>query len=52
MKNKVIIFCDFDGTITQRDVLDSIITDVYSFEKYKEVENKLLNWKIILVFYM
>ena len=43
MKNKVIIFCDFDGTITQRDVLDSIITDVYSFEKYKEVENKLLN---------
>jgi HAD superfamily phosphoserine phosphatase-like hydrolase len=40
--DKVIIYCDFDGTITKTDVLDKIITDIYSYDKYKEMENKLL----------
>ena len=43
MNNKFIIFSDFDGTITKNDILDGIITDIYSFDKYKEVENKLLS---------
>lgn len=43
MNNKFIIYSDFDGTITKSDILDGIITDIYSWEKYKEVENKLLS---------
>lgn len=46
MKNNLIIFSDFDGTITNRDVLDGIITEIYSFEKYKQVENELLSGKL------
>lgn len=42
MGEKFIIFSDFDGTITISDVLDGIITDAYSWNIYKEVENKLL----------
>jgi 2-hydroxy-3-keto-5-methylthiopentenyl-1-phosphate phosphatase len=42
MHNKFIIFSDFDGTITKSDILDGVITDVYSYDKYKEMENKLL----------
>ena len=46
MNNKIIIFSDFDGTITNSDVLDGIITDIYSWEKYKEVETKLLTGEL------
>lgn len=46
MNNKFIIFSDFDGTITKKDILDTIITDVYSWDIYKEVENKLLNGEL------
>jgi len=46
MKNNLIIFSDFDGTITNRDVLDGIITEIYSFEKYKQVENELLTGEL------
>lgn len=42
MNTKFIIYSDFDGTISKSDILDKIITDVYSFETYKEMENKLL----------
>lgn len=43
MNNQFIIYSDFDGTITKSDILDGIITDYYSYDKYKEVENKLLS---------
>ena len=43
VNNQFIIYSDFDGTITKSDILDGIITDVYSYDKYKEVENKLLS---------
>lgn len=46
MKKNFIIFSDFDGTITNCDVLDRIITEIYSYEKYKEVENLLLTGNI------
>lgn len=52
MKGKFIIFSDFDGTITKCDILDGIITDIFSFEKYKEVENKLLNGELIYEKYL
>jgi len=41
--NKYIFFIDFDGTITKQDTLDYIITQLYSYEKYKELEGNLLN---------
>jgi 2-hydroxy-3-keto-5-methylthiopentenyl-1-phosphate phosphatase len=43
MNNKFIIYSDFDGTITKSDILDGIITDVFSYEKYKQVETLLLS---------
>ena len=46
VKNKIIIFSDFDGTITKDDALDKIIIDLYSYEKYKDGENKLLSCEI------
>lgn len=52
MKDKIIIFSDFDGTITNQDVLDRIITDVYSFEKYKEVESKLIKNELLYEDYL
>ncbi len=51
MKN-IIIFSDFDGTITTTDTLDYIITDVYSFEVYKEIENKLFMKEITYEMYL
>lgn len=52
MVKNIIIFSDFDGTITNYDVLDTIITNVYSFEKYKEVENKLLSGELTFEKYL
>ena len=46
MSKKFIIFSDFDGTITNTDILDMIITNVYSYEKYKVAELNLLNGKL------
>jgi len=43
MNNQFIIYSDFDGTITKSDILDGIITDVFSYDKYKQVENELLS---------
>ena len=40
--SKYIIYSDFDNTITRYDILDKIIEEKYSYEKYKEVENLLL----------
>jgi HAD superfamily phosphoserine phosphatase-like hydrolase len=40
--SKIIIYSDFDNTISNYDILDKIITDKYSYEKYKEAENLLL----------
>jgi len=41
-----IIFSDFDNTITNHDILDKVITDIYSWDKYKEVESLLLSDKL------
>jgi len=41
-----VIYSDFDGTITNYDTLDQIITDVYSYDIYKEVEGLLLSNEI------
>ena len=43
---KIIIYSDFDGTITTYDAFDAIIEEVYSYSTYKKlerltVENKL-----------
>lgn len=46
MNTKYIIFSDFDGTISKEDTLDKIITDLYSFEKYKQLETLLLDNKL------
>ena len=43
---KFIIYSDFDGTISNYDTLDKIITDVYSYDTYKNFENKLLSNEI------
>lgn len=43
---KFIIYSDFDGTITTEDVLDKIITELYSYEKYKQLESDLINDKM------
>ena len=40
--SKIIIYSDFDNTISNYDILDKIITDKYSYAKYKEAENLLL----------
>ena len=40
--SKFIIYSDFDNTITNYDILDKIIEEKYSYDKYKEVENLLL----------
>ena len=40
--NKFIIYSDFDGTISKYDTLDKIVTDVYSYDTYKNFETKLL----------
>ena len=34
----MIIFCDFDGTITNSDLIDIIINNYYGKEKQKEFE--------------
>jgi HAD superfamily phosphoserine phosphatase-like hydrolase len=46
MKSNIIIFSDFDGTITKQDVLDDVITKIFSFDIYKKVENELLTDKL------
>ena len=43
---KLVVFSDFDGTITKADTLDKIISDVYSFEAYKRAENALLSGEL------
>lgn len=40
--SKYIIYSDFDNTITKYDILDKIIEEKFSYEKYKHVENLLL----------
>jgi 2,3-diketo-5-methylthio-1-phosphopentane phosphatase len=40
---KITIFSDFDGTITNSDVLDLMIENLYSRDKYLEMESKLIN---------
>ena len=47
-----IIYSDFDGTITTIDSFDKIITEVYSYETYKETENLLLENKITYETYL
>ena len=39
IKHKFIIYSGFDNTITNYDIFDKIITYVYSYNKYKEVED-------------
>jgi aspartate aminotransferase-like enzyme/2-hydroxy-3-keto-5-methylthiopentenyl-1-phosphate phosphatase len=41
----MIIFCDFDGTITNHDTLDYIIQSYYGDLKYKTIEQKMINEK-------
>lgn len=41
MKN-IIIYSDFDGTITQHDAFDKIIAEVYSYATYKKLERLTL----------
>jgi len=52
MKNNFIVFSDFDGTISKKDILDQIIIDNSSFEEYKNAENKLLNGELIYEKYL
>ena len=52
MNTKFIIYSDFDGTITTSDMLDNIITKIYSYDKYKEMENKLLSGNLIYEQYL
>ena len=40
------IFCDFDGTISNNDLLDIVLKDFYGAEKIIEFENELLNNEI------
>jgi len=49
---KFVVFSDFDGTIAQVDTLDTIITDVYSYEAYKSAEASLLNGSITFETYL
>lgn len=39
----MIIFCDFDGTISYNDLLDIVLKNYYGEEKLLEFENELLN---------
>jgi len=48
----MIIYSDFDGTITNYDTLDKIIMDVYSHETYKKVEQSLLSNEITFEKYL
>ena len=47
-----IIYSDFDGTITKYDTLDKIITDVYSYDTYKQFETALLSNEILFEDYL
>ena len=47
-----VIYSDFDNTITQYDLLDRIITEVYSFETYKEAERQLLRGELAFEDYL
>ena len=47
-----IIYSDFDGTITKYDTLDKIVTDVYSYSTYKQLENALLSNQITFENYL
>ena len=40
------IFCDFDGTISKKDLLDVVVSSIYSEDKIKELENQILEKKI------
>lgn len=40
------IFCDFDGTISNNDLLDIIIKEYYGVDKLLDFENELLNNEI------
>ena len=42
----LVIFSDFDGTITTQDAFDKIIAEVYSYNTYKKVEQLQLENKI------
>lgn len=43
MTNKLIIYSDFDGTITKNDILDNIIIEKFSYDIFKNLENKLIS---------
>ena len=47
-----IIYSDFDGTISNYDTLDKILTDVYSYSTYKQLENTLLSNTITYEHYL
>jgi len=49
---KFIIYSDFDGTISKYDTLDKIITDVYSYDTYKQFETALLSNEIFFEDYL
>jgi 2-aminoethylphosphonate-pyruvate transaminase len=42
----MIIFCDFDGTITNKDTLDCIIQSYYGNDYQNKLENDVINNKI------
>jgi HAD superfamily phosphoserine phosphatase-like hydrolase len=43
---RYMIYSDFDGTITKMDLLDKIIIDLYTYEKYKKGEDMLIDKSI------
>jgi len=50
--NNLIIYSDFDGTITTYDAFDKIITNVYSYATYKKLEQLTLENKLPYELYL
>jgi 2-hydroxy-3-keto-5-methylthiopentenyl-1-phosphate phosphatase len=45
-EKKIIIYSDFDGTITTYDAFDKIIEEVYSYATYKKLERLTIENKL------